>query len=104
MVLKAKTENAESREDPIYVPAAKLDGPVVNTTGAGDCFTGYFVTGLMELEDERKEGGKTPATVEDLSREEIKTVLEKAVQAAGLCVQRRGAMDSIPNRSEVEVQ
>ena len=32
-----------------YLPAAKLDGPVVDTTGAGDCFTGYFVAGLMGL-------------------------------------------------------
>lgn len=31
-----------------HVPAAKLDGPVKDTTGAGDCFTGYLVAGLME--------------------------------------------------------
>ena len=33
-----------------YVPAAKLAGPVKDTTGAGDCFTGYLVSGLMEVE------------------------------------------------------
>lgn len=33
--------------DTLYVPAAKLNGPVRDTTGAGDCFTGYFVAGLM---------------------------------------------------------
>jgi len=32
-----------------YLPSAKLDGPVVDTTGAGDCFTGYFVSGLMGM-------------------------------------------------------
>lgn len=32
----------------IHVPAAKLQGNVRDTTGAGDCFTGYFVQGLME--------------------------------------------------------
>ena len=32
-----------------YLPSAKLDGPVVDTTGAGDCFTGYFVSGLMGI-------------------------------------------------------
>jgi len=38
----------------LYLPAAKLDGPVVDTTGAGDCFTGYFVSGLMGMK-QRKE-------------------------------------------------
>lgn len=38
----------------LYLPAAKLNGPVVDTTGAGDCFTGYFVSGLMGL----GQGGK----------------------------------------------
>lgn len=33
----------------LYLPAAKLGGPVIDTTGAGDCFAGYFVSGLMGL-------------------------------------------------------
>ena len=33
----------------LYLPAAKLHSSVVDTTGAGDCFTGYFVSGLMGL-------------------------------------------------------
>ena len=32
----------------LYFPAAALEGNVRDTTGAGDCFTGYFVAGLME--------------------------------------------------------
>ena len=39
----------------LYLPSAKLDGPVVDTTGAGDCFTGYFISGLMGLKQGRKE-------------------------------------------------
>ena len=39
-----------------YLPAAKLDSSVVDTTGAGDCFTGYFVSGLMSLGQNHKEG------------------------------------------------
>lgn len=39
----------------LYLPSAKLDGPVVDTTGAGDCFTGYFVSGLMGLKQSHKE-------------------------------------------------
>ena len=30
-----------------HLPAAKLQNPVKDTTGAGDCFAGYFVAGLM---------------------------------------------------------
>ena len=37
-----------------YLPSAKLDGPVVDTTGAGDCFTGYFVSRLMGLEQDHE--------------------------------------------------
>jgi ribokinase len=33
----------------IYLPAAKLRGEIRDSTGAGDCFTGYFVQGLMEF-------------------------------------------------------
>ena len=32
-----------------YIPAATLETDVHDTTGAGDCFTGYFVQGLMGL-------------------------------------------------------
>lgn len=32
----------------LHVPAAKLEEEVKDTTGAGDCFTGYFVAGLMQ--------------------------------------------------------
>ena len=38
-----------------YLPSARLDGPVVDTTGAGDCFTGYFVSGLMGLKQGHEE-------------------------------------------------
>jgi ribokinase len=37
-----------------YMPAGKLVTPVKDTTGAGDCFAGYFTAGLMaglKLED-----------------------------------------------------
>lgn len=33
------------------LPAAKLLKPLTDTTGAGDCFLGYFAAGLMQLED-----------------------------------------------------
>jgi len=55
----------------------------VDTTAAGDTFTGYFLQGILQGSD----------TVE---------ALRLATAAAALCVQRPGAADSIPNRAEVE--
>ncbi len=56
---------------------------VVDSTAAGDTFTGYFFAALCQ--------GDSPAVA-----------LEWASMAASLAVGRRGAADSIPDRSEVE--
>jgi ribokinase len=40
-------------EDVLYFPAAALEGDVRDTTGAGDCLTGYFVAGLMEFRNKQ---------------------------------------------------
>jgi ribokinase len=37
----------------LYLPAVALEGGVRDTTGAGDCLTGYFVAGLMEFRDKQ---------------------------------------------------
>lgn len=55
---------------------------VVDTTGAGDCFCGYFVAGLDRGDD-------------------IPTALRFAAAAAALKVTRAGAGDAIPKREEV---
>jgi ribokinase len=34
-----------------HLPAAKLERPLKDTTGAGDCFAGYFAAGLMRGEE-----------------------------------------------------
>ena len=34
----------------LHAPAAQLQGQVRDTTGAGDCFTGFFVAGIMQLD------------------------------------------------------
>ena len=60
---------------PIHLPAAKLRGNVRDTTGAGDCFTGYLAAGLMKLE-ERHIGAFT--------RDEIIHVLIRCVQVCGI--------------------
>ncbi|GFR41527.1 hypothetical protein Agub_g2223 [Astrephomene gubernaculifera] len=57
---------------------------VVDTTGAGDCFTACYAVALLQ--------GCPPAAA-----------LRFASAAACLCVQRRGAMPSLPAREEVEL-
>ncbi|PSS08902.1 hypothetical protein PHLCEN_2v3392 [Hermanssonia centrifuga] len=93
-LLPAKTDSTDPTV--IHIPAAKLDGNVLDTTGAGDCFTGYFVTGLMELEEKQTDAG--------ITEEQLGSALKRAAEAAGLCVQRSGAMESIPPRAEVDLR
>ena len=56
---------------------------VVDTTGAGDTFLGYYVGLMMEGEPKDK-------------------CLEGAISAASLCIQKSGASASIPYRNQVE--
>lgn len=65
-----------------FQPAFPVDA--VDTTGAGDTFTGYFIREYL-LEE------KTP-----------QAALKTAAAASALAVQKWGASSSIPSRSEVE--
>ena len=56
--------------------------PVVDTTAAGDTFTGYFIGGLVR--------GET-----------AKEALDNGAKAAAIAVSRPGAAPSIPNREEL---
>ncbi|PPR01119.1 hypothetical protein CVT26_016061 [Gymnopilus dilepis] len=89
-----RRQNAEA-PSALYQPAAKLLHGVQDTTGAGDCFTGYFVAGLMEFGPHAKLG-------KDITEEDLAKVLKKCVVAAGMCVEKKGTIDSIPTRAEVE--
>jgi ribokinase len=64
----------------LKMAAEKVD--VVDTTAAGDTFIGYFISEFT------KQSG-------------IESCLKMATKAASLCVTRRGAADSIPERSEL---
>jgi ribokinase len=57
---------------------------VADTTAAGDTFAGYLAAGMAE---------GMPVAI----------ALRRANAAAALCVQRRGAVPSVPHRNEVEV-
>ncbi len=64
----------------ITIPAVPVD--VVDTTAAGDTFTGYFLAGLA-------------------NGESVRQALTQATRAAAICVTRRGAAPSIPTRAEL---
>jgi len=61
-------------------PARRVE--VVDTTAAGDTFTGYFIAALA-----RGEGPRVAA--------------DEGIRAASICVSRRGASSSIPLRAEI---
>lgn len=65
----------------IEVPAERARP--LDTTGAGDTFTGYLLAGLV--------GGAAP-----------EHALRWACRAAARCIERAGAADSIPRESELE--
>lgn len=68
-------EETEVRQSSFVVDA-------VDTTAAGDTFTGYFVAGLSENED-------------------YKRILTLSCAAAAISVSRKGAAPSIPDKAEV---
>lgn len=70
-----------ARGEPLRQAAFRV--PVVDTTGAGDCFTGAYTVGLVE------------GLAEPLR-------LRLACAAAALCVQGLGAMPSMPTRAAVD--
>ena len=64
-----------SLSQPIYIPAATLHGDVRDTTGAGDCFTGYLVAGLMQLQ-------AATADATALSDDDIINILTRSAQVS----------------------
>lgn len=69
-----------SGKDELFVPSEKT--AAVDTTAAGDTFTGYFIASLGQ----------------DLSLEES---MRRATKAAGICVSKSGAVPSIPYSDEI---
>ncbi|EKV04420.1 Ribokinase [Penicillium digitatum] len=67
---------------------------VVDTTAAGDTFVGYFATAVARF----LASGRGLVAFDD----EIERAVSKANAASALCVQRRGAMQSIPFAYDIE--
>ena len=76
-VAYAMTENGTEK-----VSQEAMKVKAVDTTAAGDTFTGYFVAGLMKGEP-------------------LKVCMQEATKASAISVTRPGAADSIPTRGEV---
>lgn len=72
--------------------AQGLDVECVDACGAGDAFWGVFLSVLL------KNGMKTR---EDLSEELIVEAMRLGNIAGGLCVQKKGAVESLPTREEL---
>jgi ribokinase len=66
---------------------------VVDTTAAGDTFVGYFAAAVARFFAKRRDWAAFDA--------EIETAVQTANAAAARCVQRRGAMASIPFAHEL---
>ena len=66
----------------------------VDTTAAGDSFTGGFITRLLE------EG----TDIASLSRETLTRILDFANTVGALTTTRKGAICALPTRDEVEAQ
>ncbi|PPQ93329.1 hypothetical protein CVT25_014458 [Psilocybe cyanescens] len=104
-----RRDNSLEAQEFIQLPAAKLLEGVKDTTGAGDCFAGYFVCGLMEFAESAagrrgEDGGTEGGGKREMREKDLERILKVAVQAAGMCCERRGTIDSYPSRSEVEAR
>lgn len=69
----------------IVIRQQAIEVTAVDTTAAGDTFTGYFIAGLME-------------------KLSLEACMERASVAAAISVTRTGAADSIPTKDEVFIR
>lgn len=82
VVLTLGAEGAIYRDATRQISQAAFSVQAIDSTGAGDTFTGYFFAGIMQ-------GLK------------IKECLQNACKAAAICVTRKGAASSIPRLEEL---
>jgi ribokinase len=75
-----------------FLPALKVD-KVVDTTGAGDTFVGYFATALARHLAGQRHDDNARSRLEGF---DVRTAVDRAQRASAKCVQRSGAMESIP--------
>ena len=100
----AKTSGSTSRFTD-QIPADKVS-TVLDTTAAGDTFVGAYAVEIAQWRESRRAAGKAG---EDVTAEEkperyqkvTEEAMRLATRAAARCVERQGAMDSIPWQDEL---
>ena len=80
LTLGSKGSVYADKENCVFCEAKKVNA--VDTTAAGDTFTGYYIAAVSE--------GKS-----------VKAALELATKAAAVAVTRQGAVPSIPYRKQL---
>lgn len=83
IVLTLGEKGSFYRDDSRCIHQPVIHVPVVDTTAAGDTFSGFFIGGIMRGEEPER-------------------AMEEAAKAAALAVSRAGAAPSIPDRREIE--
>ena len=79
------------RENSCYKAAE--DVKVVDTTGAGDCFSGTVIYNVLNRADKNRDA---------LALNDMLDAFDMANIACGIIIQRRGAMESMPTLEEIK--